>query len=356
MLKAAIIGLNSESSKWIHEELKKRFDKADFYNLKQLFISFNHKERSMIYKNKVLDQYDVVYIRGSYKYKDFLSSIAAMIKGYTPIAPEGFQIMHNKLLTHIYLEQKGIPMPKTFVAPTITQAKEILKDIKYPVMIKFLEGTQGKGVVFLESYAAASSFLDSLEKEKQFIIQEHIDSNGEDIRVIVAGETVIAAMKRKAAPMEMRSNYHAGGSVHKVEVTPEMEKIAINAAKAVKADICGVDILETELGPLVIEVNASPGLQGITQATNINVAEKIANYLYEKALTLKKQERDIEARKILNELNQDNNKELILNLQLKAGKIVLPTIVSKITKFKDDEEVIISMNNKELTIKKFIHQ
>ena len=349
MVSAAIVSLGGKSSEAIYEELKKRFDEAHFYNLKELYIGFNHKEQEL---SRDLSRHDIVYIRGSYKYKDLLVTLASMIKTYTPIRPEGFLIMHNKLLTHIYLKEKGIPMPKTYIAPTINEAKKILKDIKYPVMIKFLEGTQGKGVLFFDSFAAASSFLDSLEKEKPFIIQEHIDSNGEDIRLIVAGDKVVAAMKRKAAPMEMRSNYHAGGSVHDYEPSEKMKKIAINAAKAVKADICGVDIIDTELGPLVIEINASPGLQGITKATNKNVAGLIAEYLYRKAISNLDEYKKREAKRVIKELDNEQPNQLVVNLQLKAKKIVLPSIVSDVTKFKDEEEVVILMKNKYIEIKK----
>ena len=353
-LKALLISLGSESSRWIHEELKKRFHKAEMINIRKMRLGFNHKRKELLVEKELLGQYDAVYIRGSFKYRDFLMSIASLLPEdvYTPISPESFLIMHNKLLTHLVLLKEKVPMPMTYIAPTMSSAKQILKDVKYPVMIKFLEGTQGKGVIFLESYAAASSFLDSLEKEKNFLIQEYIPSNGEDIRLIVTGDEVVAAMKRKAAPLEARSNYHAGGSVEKYDPEEETIKTAVKAAKAVGAEICGVDIIETELGPLVLEINASPGIQGITKATEKNVAGAIAEYIYRRTIEEKEKKKHKESRKLLESLNKEQPTEIITNLSIRAGKIVLPQIVSKITKLKDEEEVEIFLGDGYFTVKK----
>ncbi len=347
-LKAALISLGSESSQMIAEEMSKFFD-VDLINLKELSFGFNHNNVDFFLNKYDMESYNAIYIRGSYQYKNFIAALSYFIKEdtYTPISPEAFLVMHNKLLTHIALWKQHIPMPRTYIAPTFSAAKKVLKDIvNYPVMIKFQEGTGGKGVVFLESYAAASSFLDTLDTKKKFIIQEFIDSDGEDIRLIVTGDEIAASMKRKAAKKEVRSNYHSGGNVMPYEPSEETKKIAIKAAKAVGAEICGVDIIETELGPLVIEINASPGIQGITKATGKNVAGLIAEFIYRRTEEHIEKKKEKEVKKIMQEVKNGINElphNLITNIKVRGSKIVLPDVVAKNAGIKDEEEVVIEM-------------
>src|SRR3989338_4430846 len=148
--------------------------------------------------------------------------------------------------------------------------------------MKFPEGTQGKGVMFADSISSASSLLDALGVLNQpFIIQEYIDTGGTDIRALVVGDKVIAAMRRTAQTEEKRANIHAGGKGEPVQLNHETIHAALAAAKVLKADICGVDILEGPTGPLVIEANISPGLQGLGKVSTLDLPDQIASFLHQ---------------------------------------------------------------------------
>ncbi len=152
---------------------------------------------------------------------------------------------------------------------------------KPPYVIKLLEGTQGRGVVLTETMDAAISAIETMKKiDANILIQEFIsESRGEDIRAIVVGDEVVASMKRKAKPGEFRSNVHLGGSVENYVLTEQEKVSAIKAAKVLGLSVAGVDLIQSNRGPLVLEVNSSPGLEGIEKASGIDVADKIIEYL-----------------------------------------------------------------------------
>ena len=168
--KAVLISQGGKSSEMIAEELNKWFEIVENIRLKEIKVSFDHEKGVIMANNNVVKDCDMVYLRGSYKNKELLSTIASIVQKetYTPISPEAFIFIHNKILTHLILKKEGIPMPTTYLVDDKDSAKELLKELNYPVILKFPEGTQGKGVVFMESYAAASSFIDALEKNKEF--------------------------------------------------------------------------------------------------------------------------------------------------------------------------------------------
>jgi ribosomal protein S6--L-glutamate ligase len=154
-----------------------------------------------------------------------------------------------------------------------------------PVVIKLLEGTQGKGVVLAETQPAAESVMETFrDLDQYFLVQEYIkESQGCDIRCFVVGGKVVASMMRKAKPGEFRSNLHRGGTAFDVKLTPEERKSAIRAATAMGLNVSGVDILRSKHGPLVIEVNSSPGLEGIEKSTGIDVAKMVIEYIEKNA-------------------------------------------------------------------------
>src|SRR3990167_3674544 len=251
-MKAALISLGSKSSLLTGEAMKKYFDQVDILELKKVEIRLG-KESGIFYEGKALENYDCVYVKGSFRYANLLCSIASMLEGkvsYMPLPTGTFTTVHNKLLTHLVLQQHNIPMPRTYLSSTIETAKELLKRVNYPIVMKFPEGTQGKGVMFADSISSASSLLDALGALNQpFIIQEYIDTSGTDIRALVMGEKVVAAMKRKAQTEEKRANIHAGGVGEAVQLSPEAMAVAVETAQALGADVCGVDILEGSRGP-----------------------------------------------------------------------------------------------------------
>ena len=198
------------------------------------------------------------------------------VAGAEPILQSRNKWTCNQILAHA-----KIPVPRTVLGMTVDvdSMLEIFGDPPY--IIKILQGTHGHGVILAETYASAVSTIETLLTAKvRFVIQEFIaESKGSDLRVIVVDGKVVAAMKRQSQEGEFRSNLHRGGSSDMVELTYAEENSALRAAKALRLGVCGVDILQSERGPLVLEVNSTPGLEGIETTTGISIASKIISYI-----------------------------------------------------------------------------
>ncbi len=188
----------------------------------------------------------------------------------------------DKLRALQLLSRKGIGLPVTGFAHSPDDIPDLIQMVNgAPLVIKVLEGTQGMGVVLAETHKAAESVIEAFLGLKQDImVQEYIkEAGGADIRCFVVGDRVIAAMKRQAKPGEFRSNLHRGGSASLIKITPEERSTAIRAAKVMGLAVAGVDILRSHHGPLVMEVNSSPGLEGIELTTGKDVAGMILAHL-----------------------------------------------------------------------------
>jgi ribosomal protein S6--L-glutamate ligase len=284
-MKAAIISLGSVSSQWVANAMKQEFDEVDELDLRKIEITLGSGTK-IRYDDGPMEKYDCIYTKGSFRYSSLLRAITSVLQPdtYLPARDHTFTIVHNKLLGHIVLQEASIPMPLTYLTSTAEATRKLLASVNYPIVMKLPEGTQGKGVMFAESYSSASSLFDALQSLRQpFIIQEYVETNGRDIRAIVVGDRVAASMQRIAVQGEKRANIHAGAIGEPIDLDPATESIAVKAAKAVGAEICGVDMLIGRKGPLVIEINVSPGLQGITKATGLDVAAMIAKHLYKRA-------------------------------------------------------------------------
>ena len=195
----------------------------------------------------------------------------------------------SKLRALQLLSRKGIGMPKTGFAHDVHNTRELIKLVGgAPLVVKLLEGTQGRGVVLAETIKAAESVIDAFcELKADFLVQEFIkEAGGSDVRCFVIGRKVVAAMERTAQSGEFRSNLHRGGSAEVTKLTPAERLTAIKASEAMSLQVAGVDILRSSRGPLVMEVNSSPGLQGIEESTGINVAGKIIRFVEENAKPL----------------------------------------------------------------------
>lgn len=184
----------------------------------------------------------------------------------------------NKVRTLQIMSRKGIPIPETLFAinpDNIKEQIEILGGV--PVIIKLQESTQGLGVILAETKKSAKSIIDTFYKmDTSILIQEFIEeSNGEDIRIFVVGNKIVASMKRSSEVGEFRSNVHQGGSTAAIKPSSKEQFIALNAVKHLGLGVAGVDLIRSKKGPLLIEVNASPGLQGIEAATGVNIAKEI---------------------------------------------------------------------------------
>jgi ribosomal protein S6--L-glutamate ligase len=205
-----------------------------------------------------------------------------MMNVFTAVNSRGIVHSRDKLRCLQVLSKEGIGLPKTVFTNYSRNVEHVVESAGgVPVILKLLEGTQGLGVVLAENKNAAQSVLEAFNGLKaRVIVQEFIkEAKGADIRAFVVDGEVIGAMKRQGKPGEFRSNIHRGGSSQAIELTVEERYTAILAAKAVGLGIAGVDLLQSERGPLVLEVNSSPGLQGIEKATEVDIAGKIISYI-----------------------------------------------------------------------------
>jgi ribosomal protein S6--L-glutamate ligase len=231
-------------------------------------------------------------------------------------------------------------MPKTYVSSTVEASKELLEKVNFPIVMKFPEGTQGKGVMFAESQSSAASLLDALGALNQpFIIQEYIETGGADIRALVIGDKVVAAMKRKAKSDEKRANLHAGGEGEAILIDMKTSKLAVDTAKALNVDICGVDILEGPLGSVVIEANISPGL-GINEHSTLDIPDEIAKHLYKKTKEAKEKHNNAGAAEILRDISLETPKaqSIITSLSFRGQRILLPELVTKMANLSQNKE------------------
>ncbi|MAX33656.1 SSU ribosomal protein S6P modification protein [Onishia taeanensis] len=197
----------------------------------------------------------------------------------------------DKLRSLQLLSRKGVGLPVTGFAHSPDDIPDLITMVKgAPLVIKLLEGTQGIGVVLAETNQAAESVIQAFMGMKaNIMVQEYIkEAKGADIRCLVIGDKVVAAMKRQAAEGEFRSNLHRGGSASVIRITPEERSTAIRAAKAMGLHVAGVDLLRSNHGPVIMEVNSSPGLQGIETATGKDIAGQIVEHLEKHAAPKRK--------------------------------------------------------------------
>jgi len=349
-MKAAVISMGSIASKMTAKAMEKYFDEVKMLMLADIEVSLGGRKPEILYQGKPMEEFDCIYAKGSFKYGQVLRAITTIVPPttYMPITENAHTIGRDKVLTHLTLQSSNVPQPTTYVVATSMAAKKILKKMTYPIVMKLPGGTHGKGVMLAESESSASSMIDALGLLKQpFMIQEYVDTGEKDTRAFVIGNKVIAAMERKAVSGEKRANIHAGGSGKPKKLDTKTKKVALMAAQSLGAEVCGVDILETARGPMVLEVNLSPGVQAISKTTGINVSDKIAKFLYDQTKILKEGEKKPE---LLKELLGE--KELVLTLDFRGEKILLPEIITNLSKFDEGEEVIVKVDKGKLILER----
>jgi ribosomal protein S6--L-glutamate ligase len=243
------------------------------------------KKPGIIYKGHMLEDVDAVIPRIGASVTFYGTAVVRqfeMMKVFSAIESQALVRSRDKLRSLQILSRAGLGLPKTVFTNYSRNVKDIVKSVGgAPVVIKLLEGTQGLGVVLAENENAAESVIEAFNGLKaRVIIQEFVDeAKGSDIRAFVVDGVVVGAMKRQAKQGEFRSNLHRGGTASVYELTEEEENAALKAARVMGLGIAGVDMLQSKHGPLILEVNSSPGLEGIEAATGKDIANSIIRYV-----------------------------------------------------------------------------
>ena len=213
-----------------------------------------------------------------------------MMKVFTAVESQALVRSRDKLRSLQIMARAGVGMPKTVFTNYSTEVRKIIDSVGGPpLIVKLLEGTQGVGVVLAPTFKAAESIIQAFHSMKaRVIVQEFIsEAKGEDIRAFVVDGKVVGAMKRKGVEGEFRSNIHRGGSGELIKLSKDERKAALIATKAMGLSVAGVDMLQSDRGPLVLEVNSSPGLEGIENATGKNIAGRIISFVERRAIETK---------------------------------------------------------------------
>ena len=248
-------------------------------------IIIESEKPTIYYKDRYLDYVDAIIPRIGASITFFGCAVVRqfeMMGAFTTVTSDSILRSRDKLRCFQRLSKADIGMPKTVFTNYSRDVEEVISHVGgTPVVIKLLEGTQGLGVVLAETKNAAESVLEAFNGlQARALVQEYIaESKGADLRVFIVDHQVIGAMKRQGKEGEFRSNLHRGGSANLIKLTTPELALAIRAAKALKLPVCGVDMLQSKRGPLILEVNSTPGLEGIEGATQKNIARAIITYI-----------------------------------------------------------------------------
>jgi ribosomal protein S6--L-glutamate ligase len=248
-------------------------------------IIIEKEKPTIYYRDRYLDYVDAIIPRIGSSVTFYGCAVVRQFEEmgvFTIATSDAIQRSRDKLRSLQRLSKAGIGMPKTVFTNYSRDVEEVIDHVGgTPVIIKLLEGTQGLGVVLAESKNAAESVLEAFNGlQARVIVQEFIkEAKGADIRALVVDGQVVGAMKRQGKEGEFRSNLHRGGSANIIKLDVDELKLAMNAAKALKLPVCGVDMLQSARGPLLLEVNSTPGLEGIEGATGKNIARAIITFI-----------------------------------------------------------------------------
>jgi ribosomal protein S6--L-glutamate ligase len=282
---------NLYSHKRLVEAAQARGHSLQIINTLRCFMQITSHRPTIHYDGQVIDgdEYDAVIPRIGASVTFYGLAVLRQFEmmGVFPLNESvGIGRSRDKLRSMQLLARDGIGLPVTAFAHDPKQTEQVLEVAGgAPVVIKLLEGTQGIGVVLADTARSAKSVIEAFRGARvNILVQEFIkESGGTDIRALVIDGKVVAAMKRSGGEGEFRSNIHRGGSASTIKITAEERSTAVRAAKAMGLNVCGVDMLRSNHGPVVMEVNSSPGLEGIEKATGIDVAGKIIDFLVEHA-------------------------------------------------------------------------
>ncbi len=286
-MKIAILSTNSRlySTQRLVEAGQKRNHDMVIINHTKCVLQIEKKNPIILYEGKKLTDIDAVIPRIGASVTFFGTAVVRqfeMQKIFTAVESQSLVKSRDKLRSLQLLSRAGLGMPKTIFSNYTRDTAPVVGLLdSTPIIIKLLEGTQGLGVVLAETKKAAQSVLEAFNGlEARVVLQEFIEeAKGADIRAFVVDGKIVGAMKRQAKEGEFRSNLHRGGTAEVIELSEEEEDAAIKATRVMGLGVAGVDMLQSARGPLILEVNSSPGLEGIENATKRDVAKEIIRYV-----------------------------------------------------------------------------
>jgi ribosomal protein S6--L-glutamate ligase len=286
-MRLAILSRNPSlySSRALVEAAKKRGHQVKVLDTLQFDIRVSRRNPELFYQGKPAEPFDAVIPRIGASITAFGLAVVRqfeMLGVYCLNESQAIARSRDKLRCLQLLSRHDIGLPPTVYTRQAEHVGDCIERVDGPpVVVKLLEGTQGIGVVLAESAAAASSVIEAFHGlEQNILIQKYIaEANGSDIRALVVGRKVVAAIKRQAVAGEFRSNIHRGGKAKKARLAPDYRKTALAAARALGLRVAGVDMIESHEGPMVMEVNSSPGLEGVTKTTSVDVADAIIEFI-----------------------------------------------------------------------------
>ncbi len=289
-MKIAVLSRNPKlfSTLRLMEEIQKAGHEAMVVDHSLCDLIIEQEGPSIIYKGQRLEGVDAIIPRIGASVTFYGTAVVRQFElmgSFSAVTSQAIVRSRDKLRSLQILSKNGLGMPKTaFTNFSKGGEKQLIEQVSgAPVIIKLLEGTQGLGVVLAETKKAAQSVVEAFHGLKaRIIVQEFIkEAKGADIRAFVVNGKVVGAMKRQGAEGEFRSNLHRGGVASVIKLSRAEKQAALNAAKALGLDVAGVDMLQSARGPLILEVNSSPGLEGIEGATGVNVAAEIIKFVVE---------------------------------------------------------------------------
>lgn len=298
-MKIAVLSRNPKlySTRRLVEAIQKRGHESTVVDHLKCDIVMDEQGPSVFYQGKPLKGIDAVIPRIGASVTFYGTAVVRqfeMMKVFSAVDSLAITRSRDKLRSLQILSRAGVGMPKTAFTNSSRQENKVIRHIgNAPVVIKLLEGTQGLGVVLAETDKAATSVVEAFESLKtRIILQEFIEeAGGADVRVFIVNDEVVGAMKRQGKEGEFRSNLHRGGSASVFKLSRSEKATALKAAKSMGLAIAGVDMIQSKRGPLVLEVNSSPGLEGIENATEVDVADRIIAYV-EQAAAKKRRPKD----------------------------------------------------------------
>ncbi|PSO48814.1 MAG: 30S ribosomal protein S6--L-glutamate ligase [Cyanobacteria bacterium SW_9_44_58] len=291
-MKIAILSQDASlySTRRLREAAIEREHQVQVINYLRCYMNITSHQPSVVYQGQPLEEYDAIIPRIGASRTFYGTAVVRQFElmgVFTANESQAISRSRDKLRCLQILAREGIGLPVTGFAHATQDIDGLIETVGgAPVVIKLLEGTQGIGVVLAETHQAAKSVIEAFRGlEANILVQEFIkEAQGADIRCFVIGGKVVAAMKRQGAEGEFRSNLHRGGKADKVKLTPEERSTAVRSVKAMGLRVAGVDMLRSHHGPVVMEINSSPGLEGIENATGIDVAGKIIEFIQKNAV------------------------------------------------------------------------